>query len=1098
MPKRTDLSTILIIGSGPIVIGQGAEFDYSGTQAVKALKEEGYRVVLINSNPATIMTDPELADRTYIEPVTPEWVAKVIERERPEALLPTMGGQTALNVAMALQRDGTLARFGVELIGANERAIRLAEDREEFAGAMRRIGLATPKGRTVRTMEEALEAVEETGYPAILRPSFTLGGSGGGIAYNREEFEALIRRGLDLSPVGSVLVERSIIGWKEFELEVMRDGADNVVIVCSIENLDPMGVHTGDSITVAPVMTLTDREYQDMRDAAIRIIREIGVAAGGCNIQFAVSPTTGEQLVIEMNPRVSRSSALASKATGFPIARIGTKVAVGYRLDELPNDITRTTPASFEPVLDYVVVKIPRFAFEKFPAADPTLTTQMKSVGEVMAIGRTFKEAFQKGLRGLEVDRSGWVVGATPGDDRLQDTSREAVLAAIRTPTPERIFQIKYALQLGIPVEAVAERTGIDPWFLYQLQELLEAEEEWRVGGAAGQRGRNTDAKPAEEDQRRQLLTMKRFGFSDRQLADLRDSTEAAIRAERHRLGIRPAYKTVDTCAGEFPSSTPYLYSSYDEENEAQRSEQPTVMILGSGPNRIGQGVEFDYCCVRAAMAFRELGYRTVMVNSNPETVSTDFDISDALYFEPLTLEDVLEVVAVEQPLGVVVQLGGQTPLRLARALEREGVRILGTSSDAIDLAEDRGKFEAISRELGVAQPPSGVAQSVEEAVAVAGRVGYPVLVRPSYVLGGRAMEIVYDDSSLRGYFAKAARVAPEHPVLIDSFLEDAFEADVDAIADGTRCVIGGVMQHIEDAGIHSGDSACVLPPYLITETQVEEMRTHTRAFAERLGVVGLLNVQYAIKNGVVYVLEVNPRASRTVPFVSKTTGVPLASLAAAVMAGKTLDELGLHDDVLQPYVAVKEAVFPFSKLQGVDLILGPEMRSTGEVMGIADSFGMAFAKAQISAEGALPLEGSVFVTVNDHDKANLVPIARRFHALGFRLLGTEGTAKYLRARGIPTERVLKVYEGRPNAIDLLVSGQIQLLINTPLGKLTQQDDYTIRRAALQHQVPYTTTLSAASAACDAIIALRSRAGDVRALQEWHALAREMSPEWTG
>ncbi len=1090
MPKRTDLSTILLIGSGPIVIGQGAEFDYSGTQAVKALKEEGYRVVLINSNPATIMTDPELADRTYIEPVTPEWVAKVIERERPEALLPTMGGQTALNVAMALQRDGTLARFGVELIGANERAIRLAEDREEFGQAMRRIGLATPEGRTVRSLDEALEAVDATGYPAILRPSFTLGGSGGGIAYNREEFETLIRRGLDLSPVGSVLVERSIIGWKEFELEVMRDGADNVVIVCSIENLDPMGVHTGDSITVAPVMTLTDREYQAMRDASIRIIREIGVAAGGCNIQFAVSPTTGEQLVIEMNPRVSRSSALASKATGFPIARIGTKVAVGYRLDELPNDITKTTPASFEPVLDYVVVKIPRFAFEKFPAADPTLTTQMKSVGEVMAIGRTFKEAFQKGLRGLEVDRSGWVAGAMPLDDRLQDTSPEAVLAAIRTPTPERIFQIRYALQLGLGVPAIAERTGIDPWFLYQLEELLEAEKEWESGKAGKRAGKS--------EERALLLRMKRLGFSDRQLGDLRGKAEDEIRTERHRLGIRPAYKTVDTCAGEFPSSTPYLYSSYDEENEAKRSGQSTVMILGSGPNRIGQGVEFDYCCVRAALSFRELGYRTVMVNSNPETVSTDFDISDALYFEPLTLEDVLEIVAVEQPLGVVVQLGGQTPLRLARALEREGVRILGTSSDAIDLAEDRGKFEAITRELGVSQPPSGVAQSVDQAVAVAARVGYPVLVRPSYVLGGRAMEIVYDDASLRSYFARAARVSPEHPVLIDSFLEDAFEADVDAIADGTRCVIGGVMQHIEDAGIHSGDSACVLPPYLITENQVEEMRRHTRSFAERLGVVGLLNVQYAIKNGVVYVLEVNPRGSRTVPFVSKTTGVPLASLAAAVMVGKTLDDLGLHDDVLQPYVAVKEAVFPFSKLQGVDLILGPEMRSTGEVMGIADSFGMAFAKAQISAEGALPLEGSVFVTVNDHDKDNLVPIARRFHGLGFRLLGTEGTARYLRARGIPTERVLKVYEGRPNAIDLLVSGQIQLLVNTPLGKLTQQDDYTIRRAALQHGVPYTTTLSAASAACDAIIALRSRAGEVRALQEWHALAREMSPEWTG
>jgi carbamoyl-phosphate synthase large subunit len=1088
MPKRTDLQTILLIGSGPIVIGQGAEFDYSGTQAVRALKEEGYRVVLVNSNPATIMTDPELADRTYIEPVTPEWVAKVIERERPDALLPTMGGQTALNVAMALQRDGTLERYCVELIGANERAIRLAEDRQEFAAAMRRIGLATPQGRTVRGVEEAMEAVEVTGFPAILRPSFTLGGTGGGIAYNIEEFDTLIRRGLELSPVGSVLVERSIIGWKEFELEVMRDGADNVVIVCSIENLDPMGVHTGDSITVAPAMTLTDREYQVMRDAAIRIIREIGVAAGGCNIQFAVDPASGEQLVIEMNPRVSRSSALASKATGFPIARIGTKVAVGYRLDELPNDITRTTPASFEPVLDYVVVKIPRFAFEKFPTADPTLTTQMKSVGEAMAIGRTFKEAFQKGLRGLEADRHGWVTGSRPEDDRVADGTLESALAAMRTPTPERVFQIKRALQLGAPVEAIAERTGIDAWFLYQMAELVEAEREWSARGRIGNA----------EDERHPVRRMKRLGFSDRQLADLRNTKEAEIRVLRHRLGIRPAYKTVDTCAGEFPSSTPYLYSSYDDENEARGVGERTVVILGSGPNRIGQGVEFDYCCVRAAMAFRQLGYRTVMVNSNPETVSTDFDISDALYFEPLTLEDVLEIVHVERPLGVVVQLGGQTPLRLARALEREGVRILGTSPEAIDLAEDRGRFEALSRELGVAQPPSGVAYSVEEAVAVAARVGYPVLVRPSYVLGGRAMEIVYDDSSLRSYFERAARVAPEHPVLIDSFLEDAFEADVDAIADGTRCVIGGVMQHIEDAGIHSGDSACVLPPYLITEPQVQEMRRHTRAFAERLGVVGLINVQYAIKNGIVYVLEVNPRGSRTVPFVSKTTGVPLASLAAAVMVGRTLEDLGLQDDVLHPYVAVKEAVFPFSKLPGVDLVLGPEMRSTGEVMGIADSFGMAFAKAQISADGALPHDGGIFVTVNDHDKANLVPIARRFHALGFRMFGTEGTARYLRARGVPTERVLKVHEGRPNAIDLLVSGQIGLLVNTPLGKLTQKDDYAIRRAALQHRVAYTTTLSAASAACDAIIALRSRQGEVRSLQEWHMLAREMSPEWTG
>ncbi len=1086
MPKRTDLHSIMLIGSGPIVIGQGAEFDYSGTQAVRALKEEGYRVILVNSNPATIMTDPELADRTYIEPVTPEWVEKIIARERPDALLPTMGGQTALNVAMALVRSGVLERYGVELIGANERAIRVAEDREEFGRAMERIGLATPQGRTVHSVEEGLEAVEVSGYPAILRPSYTLGGTGGGIAYNREEYEQMLRRGLEASPVGSVLVERSIIGWKEFELEVMRDGADNVVIVCSIENLDPMGVHTGDSITVAPAMTLTDREYQAMRDAACRIIREVGVEAGGCNIQFAVDPRTGEQLVIEMNPRVSRSSALASKATGFPIARIGTKVAVGYRLDELPNDITRTTPASFEPVLDYVVVKIPRFAFEKFPTADFRLTTQMKSVGEVMAIGRTFKEAFQKGFRGLEVDRAGWVVGATPADDRVLDDSLEAVRGALGTPTPERCFQIKRALLAGIAEQEIAERTLIDPWFVGQMAELVEAEREF---AAAWPRAADDPARAA------LLRRMKRMGFSDRQLADLAGTTESAMRERRWALGVRPAYKVVDTCAGEFPSATPYLYSSYDEESEAPVSDLPTVIILGSGPNRIGQGVEFDYCCVRAVLAFRELGYRTVMVNSNPETVSTDFDTADTLYFEPLTLEDVLEVVHAERPMGVVVQLGGQTPLRLARGLEAAGVPILGTSPEAIDLAEDRGRFEAITRELGVTQPAAGTAMSLDEAEGVAARVGYPVLIRPSYVLGGRAMQIVYDVEQLRQFFGQAERVAPGHPVLIDQFLEDAFEADVDAIADGTRCVVGGVMQHIEDAGIHSGDSACVMPPYLITEQQVEAMRAMTRAFAERLGVVGLLNVQYAVKDGVVYVLEVNPRASRTVPFVSKTTGVPLAKLAAAVMVGRTLEELGLEDDVVHPYTAVKEAVFPFSKLPGVDLLLGPEMRSTGEVMGIADSFGMAFAKAQDSAGGALPLSGTVFVTVNDHDKSTVLPIARRFHELGFRLLATDGTARFLRARGVPADRVLKVYEGRPNAVDLIVSGAVQLLINTPLGKLTQQDDYTMRRAALQHGVPYTTTMSAASAACDAIIALKSRVGDVCPLQEWHELARAFATD---
>ncbi len=1082
MPKRTDLSSILLIGSGPIVIGQGAEFDYSGTQAARALREEGFRVILVNSNPATIMTDPEMADRTYIEPITPEWVEKIIARERPDALLPTMGGQTALNVAMALSRSGALARYGVELIGANERAIRIAEDRQEFADAMRRIGLATPPGVAVRSVEDGLAAVEGTGYPAILRPSYTLGGTGGGVAYNRDEFETLLRKGLELSPVGSVLVERSIMGWKEFELEVMRDGADNVVIVCSIENLDPMGVHTGDSITVAPAMTLSDREYQVMRDSACKIIREVGVEAGGCNVQFAVNPSTGEQLVIEMNPRVSRSSALASKATGFPIARIGTKLAVGYRLDELPNDITKTTPASFEPVLDYVVVKIPRFAFEKFPTADPRLTTQMKSVGEVMAIGRTFKEALQKGFRGLEIGRPGWTVGETMADDRLTDTSREGLLAAIGTPTPERLFQVKRALQAGVEVERISERSGIDPWFVHQMRELVEAELEWVAGRLDG-----ATTEPAE---RAALRRMKRMGFSDRQLADLSGSSEKEMRDRRHTLGIRPAYKMVDTCAGEFPSVTPYLYSSYDEENEIGPQGNKTVMILGSGPNRIGQGVEFDYCCVRAALAFRELGFRTVMVNSNPETVSTDFDISDALYFEPLTLEDVLEIAELERPLGVVVQFGGQTPLRLARGLEAEGVPILGTPPDAIDAAEDRGRFEAIVRELGIAQPPNGTAMTLAEAVREAEKIGYPVLLRPSYVLGGRAMQIVYDADTMKEFFAKAERVAPGHPVLIDHFLEDAFEADVDAIADGHRCVIGGVMQHIEDAGIHSGDSACVLPPYLITEAQVDEMRRYTRAFAERIGVVGLLNVQYAIKHGVVYVLEVNPRASRTVPFVSKTTGVPLASLAAAVMSGKSLDDLGLADDAMQPYVAVKEAVFPFNKLPGVDLILGPEMRSTGEVMGIADSFGMAFAKAQASADGSLPESGAVFVTVNDHDKPTVTPIARRFQELGFRILATEGTARYLRQRGIPTEGVRKVHEGRPNVVDLLLSGEVQLLINTPLGKLTQQDDYILRQAALQHRVPYTTTMSAANAACDAIIALRSRVGEVRSLQEWHALAR--------
>jgi carbamoyl-phosphate synthase large subunit len=1075
VPRRTDIQRILLIGSGPIVIGQAAEFDYSGTQAAKALREDGYEVILVNSNPATIMTDPEFADRTYIEPVTPDVVAQVIERERPDALLPTMGGQTALNVAMALSENGVLEKFGVELIGADARAIQLAEDRELFAEAMTRIGLKIATGGIARSWDDALELIAMVGFPAIIRPSFTLGGHGGGVAYNRDEYEDIVRRGLELSPVNQVLIERSVLGWKEFELEVMRDQADNVVIVCSIENIDPMGVHTGDSITVAPAMTLTDREYQAMRNASVAIIREIGVAAGGCNIQFAVNPADGEMLVIEMNPRVSRSSALASKATGFPIARIGTKLAVGYNLDEIVNDITKTTPASFEPVLDYVVVKCPRFAFEKFAAANPGLTTQMKSVGEAMAIGRTFKEALQKGLRALETGRSGWVIGASLADDRLPDDSLETLRGALRQPTPERIFQVKRAFLLGLSVDEVYELTHIDPWFLSQMYSLVEEERAY--------------AELSEVDERA-MRCMTRRGFSDRQLGALRGESEQEARERRWALGVRPVYKMVDTCAGEFPSATPYLYSSYDEESEATPSGRRPVVILGSGPNRIGQGVEFDYCCVRAALALREQGYETIMVNSNPETVSTDFDISDKLYFEPLTLEDVLEIVHREQPRGVIVQLGGQTPLKLTRPLEAAGVQILGTAPDAIDIAEDRRRFDVIARETGVRQPANGTATSVEEAVAVAEKVGYPVLVRPSYVLGGRAMQIVYDEPSLRSYFESAVKVSEHRPVLIDRFLEDAYEADVDAISDGEHVVIGGVMQHIEDAGIHSGDSACVLPPYIIGEHDLHVMREHTVALARALGVVGLINVQFAVKDGVVYVLEVNPRASRTIPFVSKAIGVPLASIAARVMLGETLASIGFTEEVVPPYVSVKEAVFPFNKFREADPILGPEMRSTGEVMGISDSFGSAFAKAELAADNGLPTEGAIFVTVNDPDKDSVVPIARRFQEMGFKLMATSGTARYLRGRGIAAERVFKVHEGRPHGIDLIVNGEVQLLINTPMGKHSQRDDYSMRQAAVAHRIPYTTTLSAANAACDAILAMRFRPPRVRSLQEWHELVR--------
>jgi len=1088
VPRRDDIHTILILGSGPIVIGQACEFDYSGTQAVRALKEEGYRVVLVNSNPATIMTDPDLADRTYVEPLTSEWVARIIERERPDALLPTMGGQTALTIAMQLHEDGTLEKYGVELIGANQRSIQMAEDREKFADAMARIGLAVPTGGFARSIDDALRIVEDTGYPAIVRPSFTMGGTGGGIAYNRVEFEIQVRKGIDASPIGEVLIDRSVIGWKEYELEVVRDGDDNVIIVCSIENFDPMGVHTGDSITVAPTQTLTDVEYQTMRDAAIAIIREIGVEAGGCNIQFAVSPETGELLVIEMNPRVSRSSALASKATGFPIARVGAKLAVGYRLHELPNDITKTTPASFEPTLDYVVVKFPRFAFEKFREVNPVLGVQMKAVGETMSIGRTFKSAWQKGLRGLEIGRIGWVPGKTLEDDGLVADDRDTLLAALRRPTADRPFQLKRALDAivaweeapGDPASApatlqqVQEATGIDPWFLDQLLEIVELESWYRR---------------LPEVTARELRQMKRHGFADAQLAALRGETEDEVRARRHAWGIRPVFNVVDTCAGEFPAETPYYYSSYETEDEVRPSDRRKIVILGSGPNRIGQGIEFDYCCVQAVLALRDAGFETIMINSNPETVSTDFDVSDRLYFEPLSFEDVLEIIEREQPEGVIVQLGGQTPLNLARRLSEAGVRILGTSVDAIDRAEDRERFEKVCREVGALVPPNGSAVSIDEALAIAGRIGYPVLVRPSYVLGGRGMEIVYDDATMVDYFARAVKASPDHPVLIDSFIEDAFEADVDALSDGEDVVIGGIMQHIEEAGVHSGDSACVLPPYRLGTEELDRIRELTRAFALELGVVGLLNIQYAIRDGKVYVLEVNPRASRTVPFVSKATGVPLARLAARIMAGEKLRDLNVSGEPKVPGIAVKEAVLPFNRFD-VDILLGPEMRSTGEVMGFDETLGMAYAKAQAGAMNVLPKDGGcLVVTVNDSDKKTVAPLLKRFIALGFRILATGGTHAYLQKEGIPSEFIFKVGEGRPNLVDAMVSGEVDLLVNTPLGKRSQYDDYAMRRAAITYRVPYLTTMSATSAACDAIESLRSELPRVRSLQEWIELA---------
>ena len=1065
MPKRTDIRKIMLIGSGPIVIGQACEFDYSGTQACKALREEGFEVVLVNSNPATIMTDPEMADRTYVEPLTPEVLEQIIAVERPQALLPTLGGQTGLNLAVALAERGVLERFGVELIGAKLEAIKKAEDRELFKAAMQRIGLELPRSGYARSIEQAREVVREVGYPAIIRPSFTLGGTGGSIAWNPDELEEAIRWGLQQSPVGQVLVEESVIGWKEFELEVMRDLQDNVVIVCSIENFDPMGVHTGDSITVAPAQTLTDKEYQLMRDAALAIIREIGVETGGSNIQFGVNPADGRMVVIEMNPRVSRSSALASKATGFPIAKIAAKLAAGYTLDELRNDITRETPASFEPTIDYCVVKVPRWAFEKFPEADQTLTTQMKSVGEVMAIGRTFKEALQKAVRSLEQDRSGLGLDQPPPDlETLRDR--------LRVPNANRLLYLAEAMRRGLGREELAGLTGVDPWFLAEMEQLIAFEEAFR---AAPDLSRDT------------LRHAKRLGFSDRRLAELAGRTEAELRAARQAHGVVATFKMVDTCAAEFVAHTPYLYSTYEEEDEAPPTARRKVVILGSGPNRIGQGIEFDYACVHAAFALREAGVEAIMVNCNPETVSTDYDTSDRLYFEPLTFEDVLNIVEKEQPLGVIVQFGGQTPLKLAVPLERAGVRILGTSPDAIDRAEDRERFADLLRKVGLQQPPNGSARSPDEAVRIAATLGYPVLVRPSYVLGGRGMEVIYEEARLGEWMREAARVSPDHPVLIDKFLEDALEIDVDALCDGEDVLIGGVMEHIEKAGIHSGDSACALPPYSIGDDQVERLRAQTRALALELGVVGLLNIQFAIKSDTIYVLEVNPRASRTVPFVSKAIGLPLAKLATRLMLGARIPELGVRELPDLPHVSVKEAVFPFVKFPGVDVILGPEMRSTGEVMGIGREFRTAYLKSQLAAGSPLPRGGKVFISVRNRDKRTVVNIARSLADMGFALVATQGTAKVLDRHGLAVEVVHKVAEGwRPNIVDFMKQGEIGLVINTPEDGRARKDSYLVRRTAVMQNIPYYTTMDGAQAALEAIEAQRAGPLQVQPLQEYY------------
>jgi len=1061
MPRNNDLKKILLIGSGPIVIGQGCEFDYSGVQACKALREEGYEVVLVNSNPATIMTDPEFADRTYIEPITPAVIEAILEREKPDAILPTMGGQTALNAAMELNRNGALARHKVRLIGANAKAIAKGEDRQLFKEAMLRIGLDVPRSGIAHSQVDAGRIADFIGkFPLIIRPAFTLGGSGGGIAYNRDELEEIVERGLALSPVTEVLIEESLVGWKEFEMEVMRDCADNCVVICSIENFDPMGVHTGDSITVAPSQTLSDREFQLMRDASFAVIREIGVETGGSNIQFAVNPQNGRMVVIEMNPRVSRSSALASKATGFPIAKIAAKLAVGYTLDEIRNDITRETPASFEPTIDYCVVKVPRFTFEKFPQADATLTTQMKSVGEAMAIGRTFKEALQKALRSLETKRFGLC-----GDGNEKRVDPETLRLKLAIPNAERIFHLAQAFQDGMSIEEVFDLTKIDRWFLQNVRQIVEEQ------GKLGQ----TDLRRA-----------KKLGFSDRQLAVARGVSESDIRAERKAAGVVPTYRLVDTCAAEFEAFTPYYYSTYGTENEMRRTEKRKIMILGGGPNRVGQGIEFDYCCVHAAFALRELGFETIMVNSNPETVSTDYDTSDKLYFEPLTLEDVLNIYDQELPEGVIVQFGGQTPLNLAEGLKAAGVPIIGTQPESIEMAEDRKLFAAMLDKLGLRQTPSGSAVSPEEAISIAERIGFPVLVRPSFVLGGRAMELVYNIDDLRRYMENAIEVSPDRPVLVDRFLEDAIEVDVDCIADGTTSVIGAIMEHIEQAGIHSGDSACVIPTFSLSDAVLREIEVATKAMARELKVCGLMNVQFAVKDEEVYVLEVNPRASRTVPFVSKAIGVPLAKLAAKIMTGTTLVELGFTKKIVPEHFSVKEAVFPFLRYQGRDISLGPEMKSTGEVMGIDADLGLAYAKSQMAAPPALPRGGNIFISVKDNDKESVIPLARDFVDLGFEVIATAGTADTLSAAGIPVMKVLKLQEGRPNVLDRIKNGEIHFIINTPSGKIPREHEITMRNASLAKKIPIMTTIRAAQASANGIRSLQRSSLQVKTLQEYH------------